>query len=178
MRDLRWRTPTARLGVTIARRLGGLLAFLILLVGFWLFPAQAGRLVTDSAGLLEMQHAVEQVEVDRSVGEYCVALVSASRSHRDVLVGTVAAGLAGAAVPLGNIARVIVYTTVPNCTVVAPTRAGTMTVPPTSARSIPPSGTSLTAATGTIPSAGAAAWRVGWRSSVVRRCRPTATPCS
>ncbi len=43
--------------------------------------------VTDAAGLLAMQAAVEEVEVDRSVGEYCVALVSASRSHRDVLVG-------------------------------------------------------------------------------------------
>ena len=43
--------------------------------------------VIDSAGLLDMQHAVEQVEVDRSVGEYCVALVGASRTHRDVLVG-------------------------------------------------------------------------------------------
>ena len=43
--------------------------------------------VTDAAGLLEMQAAVEEVEVDRSVGEYCVALVAASRSHRDVLIG-------------------------------------------------------------------------------------------
>jgi MoxR-like ATPase len=43
--------------------------------------------VTDAAGLLAMQAAVEEVEVDRSVGEYCVALVTASRSHRDVLVG-------------------------------------------------------------------------------------------
>src|SRR6476469_9285301 len=43
--------------------------------------------VTDAAGMLEMQAAVEEVEVDRSVGEYCVALVSASRSHRDVLIG-------------------------------------------------------------------------------------------
>jgi MoxR-like ATPase len=43
--------------------------------------------VTDAAGLLEMQAAVEQVEVDRSVGEYCVALVTASREHRDVLIG-------------------------------------------------------------------------------------------
>ena len=43
--------------------------------------------VTDAAGLLEMQAAVEDVEVDRSVGEYCVALVSASREHRDVLIG-------------------------------------------------------------------------------------------
>ena len=44
--------------------------------------------VTDAAGLLEMQAAVEEVEVDRSVGEYCVALVAASRSHRDVLIGS------------------------------------------------------------------------------------------
>jgi MoxR-like ATPase len=43
--------------------------------------------VTDAAGLLEMQAAVEEVEVDRSVGEYCVALVTASRAHRDVLIG-------------------------------------------------------------------------------------------
>ena len=43
--------------------------------------------VTDAAGVLEMQAAVEEVEVDRSVGEYCVALVTASRSHRDVLIG-------------------------------------------------------------------------------------------
>ncbi len=41
----------------------------------------------DAAGLLAMQAAVEEVEVDRSVGEYCVALVTASRRHRDVLVG-------------------------------------------------------------------------------------------
>ncbi len=44
--------------------------------------------VTDATGLLEMQAAVEEVEVDRSVGEYCVALVAASRSHRDVLIGS------------------------------------------------------------------------------------------
>jgi MoxR-like ATPase len=43
--------------------------------------------VTDATGLLAMQAAVEQVEVDRSVGEYCVALVNATRSHRDVLIG-------------------------------------------------------------------------------------------
>ena len=41
----------------------------------------------DADGLLAMQAAVEEVEVDRSVGEYCVALVTASRGHRDVLVG-------------------------------------------------------------------------------------------
>ena len=43
--------------------------------------------VTDAAGLVAMQEAVERVEVDRSVAEYCVALVGASRSHRDVLIG-------------------------------------------------------------------------------------------
>ncbi len=43
--------------------------------------------VTDAAGVIEMQEAVEEVEVDRSVAEYCVALVGASRSHRDVLIG-------------------------------------------------------------------------------------------
>ncbi len=43
--------------------------------------------VIDAEGLLAMQAAVEEVEVDRSVGEYCVALVTASRGHRDVLVG-------------------------------------------------------------------------------------------
>jgi MoxR-like ATPase len=43
--------------------------------------------VTDADGLVEMQEAVEQVQVDRSVGEYCVALVGATRTHRDVLMG-------------------------------------------------------------------------------------------
>ena len=43
--------------------------------------------VTDAAGLLSMQSAVEEVEVDRSVGEYCVALATATRSHPEVLVG-------------------------------------------------------------------------------------------
>jgi MoxR-like ATPase len=51
--------------------------------------------VTDAAGLVEMQQAVEQVEVDRSVGEYCVALVSASRAHRDVLIGASPRGSLG-----------------------------------------------------------------------------------
>ncbi len=43
--------------------------------------------VTNAAGVIEMQAAVEGVEVDRSVGEYCVALVIATRKHRDVLIG-------------------------------------------------------------------------------------------
>jgi len=55
--------------------------------------------VTDPAGLLEMQAAVEQVEVDRSVGEYCVALVAGTREHRDVLIG---------ASPRGSLALVLV----------------------------------------------------------------------
>ena len=44
--------------------------------------------VTDAAGLLAMQEAVEEVEVDRSVGEYCVALVGATRTHPDTLIGS------------------------------------------------------------------------------------------
>ncbi len=51
--------------------------------------------VTDAAGLLEMQEAVEQVEVDASVTEYCVALASASRQHRDVLIGASPRGSLG-----------------------------------------------------------------------------------
>jgi MoxR-like ATPase len=43
--------------------------------------------VTNAAGVIEMQAAVEEVEVDRSVAEYCVALVNATRKHRDVLIG-------------------------------------------------------------------------------------------
>jgi MoxR-like ATPase len=43
--------------------------------------------VTDAAGLLAMQAAVEDVELDRSIGEYCVALASATRTHPEVLVG-------------------------------------------------------------------------------------------
>ena len=43
--------------------------------------------VTNAAEVIEMQAAVEEVEVDRSVGEYCVALVTATRQHRDVLIG-------------------------------------------------------------------------------------------
>jgi MoxR-like ATPase len=43
--------------------------------------------VTDAAGVVAMQAAVEEVEVDRSVGEYCVSLAQGSRDHRDVLIG-------------------------------------------------------------------------------------------
>ena len=51
--------------------------------------------VTDAAGLLAMQAAVESVTVDRSVGEYCVALAGATREHRDVLTGASPRGSLG-----------------------------------------------------------------------------------
>jgi len=44
--------------------------------------------VTDASGLLALQGALEIVEVDRSVGDYCVRLVEATRSHGDVLIGS------------------------------------------------------------------------------------------
>src|SRR4051794_8229312 len=44
--------------------------------------------VTDARGLLAVQAALETVEVDRSVGDYCVRLVEATRSHGDVLTGS------------------------------------------------------------------------------------------
>lgn len=43
--------------------------------------------VTDAAGLLAMQLAVERVEVDPSVARYCVELARATRSHGQVLMG-------------------------------------------------------------------------------------------
>lgn len=43
--------------------------------------------VTDAAGLLALQQAVEDVEVDRSISEYCVALAAGTRTHPQVLVG-------------------------------------------------------------------------------------------
>jgi MoxR-like ATPase len=51
--------------------------------------------VTDAPGLLAMQAAVESVTVDRSVGEYCVALAGATREHRDVLTGASPRGSLG-----------------------------------------------------------------------------------
>ena len=44
--------------------------------------------VTDADGLLAMQAAVETVTVDESVGRYCVALASATRTHPQVLMGS------------------------------------------------------------------------------------------
>ena len=43
-----------------------------------------------------MQAAVETVTVDESVGRYCVALAAATRDHPQVLIGRLAARLAGA----------------------------------------------------------------------------------
>lgn len=51
--------------------------------------------VTDSAGLLAMQAAVETVTVDESVGRYCVDLAVATRDHADVLTGASPRGSLG-----------------------------------------------------------------------------------
>jgi MoxR-like ATPase len=49
--------------------------------------AQQVDRVTDAAGLLEMQRAVETVTVDEGVGQYCVRLVAATRHHQNLLMG-------------------------------------------------------------------------------------------
>jgi MoxR-like ATPase len=51
--------------------------------------------ITDGAGLLAMQAAVETVTVDESVGRYCVDLATATRSHPDVLTGASPRGSLG-----------------------------------------------------------------------------------
>ena len=51
--------------------------------------------VTDAAGLLAMQAAVETVTVDPSVGRYCVELATATRTHADVLTGASPRGSLG-----------------------------------------------------------------------------------
>lgn len=43
--------------------------------------------VTDAAGVMAMQRAVENVTVEESVGRYCVALAAATRTQSQVLVG-------------------------------------------------------------------------------------------
>ncbi len=50
--------------------------------------AQVLDAVTDAAGLLDMQAAVETVTVEESVGRYCVALASATRDHPQVMLGS------------------------------------------------------------------------------------------
>ena len=44
--------------------------------------------VTDAAGLLALQAAVETVDVDDSVSRYCVSLAEATRRHHEVLTGS------------------------------------------------------------------------------------------
>ncbi|MDF1602999.1 MoxR family ATPase [Nocardioides sp. YIM 152315] len=51
--------------------------------------------VTDAAGLLAMQAAVETVTVDESVGRYCVDLATSTRTHGDVLTGASPRGSLG-----------------------------------------------------------------------------------
>ncbi|WP_426244910.1 AAA family ATPase [Nocardioides sp. LHG3406-4] len=51
--------------------------------------------VTDASGLLGMQAAVEEVEVDESIGRYCVDLVTATRRHPDALTGASPRGSLG-----------------------------------------------------------------------------------
>jgi MoxR-like ATPase len=51
--------------------------------------------ITDGAGLLAMQEAVETVTVDESVGRYCVDLAIATRGHADVLIGASPRGSLG-----------------------------------------------------------------------------------
>jgi MoxR-like ATPase len=43
--------------------------------------------VADAVGLLHLQQACESVEVDETVGRYCVELATATRQHRQVLIG-------------------------------------------------------------------------------------------
>jgi MoxR-like ATPase len=51
--------------------------------------------ITDAAGLLGMQEAVETVRVDESVARYCVDLTTATRSHPEVLTGSSPRGSLG-----------------------------------------------------------------------------------
>ena len=51
--------------------------------------------LTDAAGVLAMQEAVESVRLDESVGRYCVALAAATREHREVLTGSSPRGSLG-----------------------------------------------------------------------------------
>jgi len=46
------------------------------------------RQIVDAETLLAMQAAVERVEVDDSISQYCVALVGATRRHPHVLIGS------------------------------------------------------------------------------------------
>jgi MoxR-like ATPase len=56
---------------------------------------QTLRQITDPDTLLAMQAAVERVTVDESVGRYCVALATATRSHPHTLMGASPRGALG-----------------------------------------------------------------------------------
>ncbi len=56
---------------------------------------QTLRRIVDSATLLAMQAAVERVEIDESVGRYCVALTKATRDHQHALMGASPRGALG-----------------------------------------------------------------------------------
>ncbi|MGA7756878.1 MAG: MoxR family ATPase [Ilumatobacteraceae bacterium] len=56
---------------------------------------QTLRQIADASTLLAMQAAVERVTVDESVGRYCVALATATRSHAHVLMGSSPRGALG-----------------------------------------------------------------------------------
>ena len=49
---------------------------------------QTLRAVVDAPTLLAMQAAIESVNVDESVGRYCVALATATRDHHHILMGS------------------------------------------------------------------------------------------
>jgi len=53
------------------------------------------RQITDADHLVAMQRAVERVTVDESVGRYCVALTTATRTHAHVLIGASPRGALG-----------------------------------------------------------------------------------
>ncbi|WP_446664366.1 AAA family ATPase [Flexivirga sp. B27] len=55
--------------------------------------------VTDAAGLLGMQAAIEQLQVENTVVDYCVRLAAATREHAQVLIG---------ASPRGSLALLLV----------------------------------------------------------------------
>lgn len=56
---------------------------------------QTLRQIVDAATLLAMQAAVERVEVEESVGRYCVELAAATRSHKNTLMGASPRGALG-----------------------------------------------------------------------------------
>ncbi len=56
---------------------------------------QVLRQIVDAQTLLAMQSAVERIEVDESVGRYCVALATATRRHKHVLMGSSPRGALG-----------------------------------------------------------------------------------